>query len=71
MEFVKATKVSIQVLSCNEEHVKVNWIREAITEEKQLICGHLPVGGGLTNSIPFGVIFRSSTGTFFFYRNTC
>ena len=46
-------------------------VREAITEEKQLICGHLPVGGGgggggLTNSVPFGVIFRFSTGTIFF-----
>ena len=44
-------------------------LREAIMEEKQLICGHLPVGGGgggLTNSVPFGVIFRSSTGTIFF-----
>ena len=32
-------------------------LREAITEEKQLFCGHLPQGGGgLTNSVPFGVI---------------
>ena len=37
--------------------LRIIWIREAITEEKQLFYGHLPQGGGgLTNSVPFGVI---------------
>ena len=41
----------------NENGTRHCIIREAITEEKQLFCGHLPEGGGgLTNSVPFGVI---------------
>ena len=37
-------------------------------EEKQLICVHLTGrggGGSAPNSVPFGVIFRSSAGTIF------